>query len=52
MWHQEFKLAFTAYGAQFEDWGVCATFYNLIKPPWKESTALQVDVKPFERKRK
>ena len=28
MWQQEFKLVFTAYGAQFEDWGVCATFYR------------------------
>ena len=29
MWQQEFKLVFTAYGAQFEDWGVCATFYRI-----------------------
>ena len=29
MWQQEFKLVFTAYGAQFEDWGVCATFFRI-----------------------
>ena len=29
MWQQEFKLVFTAYGAQFQDWGVCATFFRI-----------------------
>ena len=32
MWHQEFKLVFTAYGAQFEDWGVCATLFRISSP--------------------